>query len=878
MPKHNFRGWETVIKNIDKSLNDNIGTPTKGQKCTLKAIANRIKNNGVILADEVGMGKTRITALLAKSVIDAGGRVAIIVPPGLGYQWNDELNAIGQASPPILRSLWQYYQAWNFREDDAPWFDESIVLISHAFANWRFGENSAPWRYALLPEIYAQYRKYTYKRYPRGYHATKYSKDSLFAEKAAKSIISHIKDFSMEMEQRLKEIIEHIDWPQVQESKLYSNNEDLRKYLENAIGLGLGSFDLLIIDEAHKSRGKESKLNQLLNHVLITSKGSKRVAMSATPVELDSRQWIQSLERICVKNSTQINIFINNYIQSVDDIRRYPHDSLKKEAYMKAAKEFENALEPYVLRRDKREEESLKKFKKYSGEPYYAYRVKKEIYIEPKNLQPEWKKIIFAAEALSIITKQKEDPVAKRVRLTLGNGHGIATLIDQIHKTTEDEDMNDELITLNPYNQKNKQRIEWWLECISENFLHTNNSLYRHPSILKAIEKIEEICSKGEKVLVFGRFTKPMKALEELLNARELIRCVENNLLWPHAEINSDQEKTLNEVLSQNNPQNLNIDKIKSYLKDKYKEIINLRRRVKNNILQQIEDGLCLEGSEIPDKNHRINQIFSILKQNYNEKNSDGEDERSLLSLLARGMIEILGKDIEGKNNEEVADAFRELIDALIDRDEGDSDGDGILDDEETANLWGIIKARLHEEYHSQTGGFARLMNGSTRQSTRRYLQLAFNREHAYPKVLIAQSKVGREGLNLHKACRSVILLHPEWNPGIVEQQIGRIDRLDSLWERMLQTAIEENIKTDNFPRIEIYSIIFAGTYDERNWEILKERWDNLRAQLHGVVLSEDYIRKHKIDEKIANEINKCAPNFSPLSAKHCINKDKNIN
>lgn len=32
--------------------------------------------------------------------------------------------------------------------------------------------------------------------------------------------------------------------------------------------------------------------------------------------------------------------------------------------------------------------------------------------------------------------------------------------------------------------------------------------------------------------------------------------------------------------------------------------------------------------------------------------------------------------------------------------------------------------------------------------------------------------------------------------------------------------------------------MVFRGTYDERNWDVLRERWDELRAQLHGVVIS----------------------------------------
>src|SRR5207244_13294090 len=90
----------------------------------------------------------------------------------------------------------------------------------------------------------------------------------------------------------------------------------------------------------------------------------------------------------------------------------------------------------------------------------------------------------------------------------------------------------------------------------------------------------------------------------------------------------------------------------------------------------------------------------------------------------------------------------------------------------------------------SDLGGFARLMFGRTAPESRRMIQLAFNRPKSFPRVLVAQSLVGREGLNLHKSCRIVVLLHPEWNPGVVEQQIGRVDRVDSYWCNQLKQAI----------------------------------------------------------------------------------------
>lgn len=155
-------------------------------------------------------------------------------------------------------------------------------------------------------------------------------------------------------------------------------------------------------------------------------------------------------------------------------------------------------------------------------------------------------------------------------------------------------------------------------------------------------------------------------------------------------------------------------------------------------------------------------------------------------------------------------------------------------------------------------------MYGETKSATRRFLQLAFNRKQGHPKVLVAQSLVGREGLNLHRACRTVVLLHPEWNPGVVEQQIGRVDRIGSLWEEKLNQAIFDEKSNGDLPRIEIRPVVFQGTYDEKNWQVLHDRWDDLRAQLHGIVISPRIAEKYSDGEEVVAEINDAAPNFSP--------------
>ena len=58
--------------------------------------------------------------------------------------------------------------------------------------------------------------------------------------------------------------------------------------------------------------------------------------------------------------------------------------------------------------------------------------------------------------------------------------------------------------------------------------------------------------------------------------------------------------------------------------------------------------------------------------------------------------------------------------------------------------------------------------------------------------------------------------------------------------------------------------MVFRGAYDEKNWRVLRDRWDDLRAQLHGIVISSHVAEKLMHAEELINEINGAAPNFSP--------------
>jgi len=457
----------------------------------------------------------------------------------------------------------------------------------------------------------------------------------------------------------------------------------------------------------------------------------------------------------------------------------------------------------------------------------------------------------------------------------LGNGHGISALIDQNKRNEKDRHQEEfeqqsaisAAVTDRISDQKREDRTQWWLNVIKGPFLNGDDVLFYHPAIMAAVQAIEVVTEKNGKVLVFGRFTKPLHALVDLLNAREMLRCLQNGQLWPqskvHGDPSDDMENSEWPALKAAHSQLqscIPLQQIDNLLSEQYKKLENLRITLRRHLIHTLEQGLI----EI-QADERSQNLFKAFKESI-DSSADEDNSISPLTLVSNALSELLGEQSDSLNHRQLTDAFIQLLNALSDRSEGDHDGDGKLSTQEASDLWPTLLERLDEEYNRPQGSFARLMYGGTKPESRRMIQLAFNRSKSFPKVLVAQSMVGREGLNLHKACRTVVLLHPEWNPGVTEQQIGRIDRVGSEWEVQLEKAINSGCPADLLPRIEVCPVIFKGTYDEYNWSVLRERWDDLRAQLHGVVIPSRLAGNDLSLQLLIEEIAKSAPNFSPLN------------
>lgn len=342
-----------------------------------------------------------------------------------------------------------------------------------------------------------------------------------------------------------------------------------------------------------------------------------------------------------------------------------------------------------------------------------------------------------------------------------------------------------------------------------------------------------------------------------------MLRRLDKGEFWPQAKVHGsdhdaeqanmdDSEISAVEFASKQLQLNWSIDEINMRLKRQYDKHSYQIDQTKLHLIENIE-----QSKNILDA--RCKSLFSAFKNSITESDSD---DSTTLTFITRAIYEISGSNDFKLIPTEVAQGFIDLMGAATAENEGDADGDGQLDEEEAQALWPEIAARIKDEYEHVRGGMARLMYGKTSGASRRILQLGFNRQNSFPNVLVAQSVVGREGLNLHQACRIVYLLHPEWNPGVVEQQIGRVDRLGSRWEQEFNKMNESEITPDELPFIEVKPVVFKGTYDEYNWQVLQIRGDELRSQLHGIVIPER--ERDEAFSGLYDELCAAAPDFSP--------------
>ncbi len=272
-----------------------------------------------------------------------------------------------------------------------------------------------------------------------------------------------------------------------------------------------------------------------------------------------------------------------------------------------------------------------------------------------------------------------------------------------------------------------------------------------------------------KRCLVFGVFLRPLRVLTDVLNVRHALRAADGERPLAHG-IFSDPRllgiahrqlaRMREEGLLPGRLSSADWTAVRRALQDSHRAYERVRRQVrkatKDPVARWRADPALLGGAPHDGTLDAVLQdrLVSFALDDFLRTTRSGEPAAERVDALAAEflrdyMTPLLSELDDDENSEEPQAALRQdaLQRAFIEHDDVDN------------------RQSLH----------ARLLQGETKWGTRRYLQAAFNRRGASPGVLVAQSQVGREGLNLHESCRVVLQFHAEWNPGVIEQQIGRV-------------------------------------------------------------------------------------------------------
>lgn len=872
-----------------------------GQRASLTWMAERLPQSGVVLADEVGTGKTRIACAVVHAVLEAGGRAAVVVPHGLMHQWIAESRKLRADSPApkelttlteFLREVSPNEASWKDlspRPNESEWW-----LISHGFRAPLVRSNSYVWRAALPAFV----ELHLASRSEREDGRTRIGKLQREMENAraswwgwngmariASEVAPRVRG-RRDLRKRMEALppLNVSSWNNDALLAQFGNGGDGRPLTEELLGLWLGEFDFLVIDEAHKSRGdvdvkdaalaaaSGTVLARLVDALLKQPENGRRLCLTATPMELELSQWLDLLGRarsgLDQERGRQV---VKRLHDAASRAAVAPDEGSRLDELCAAARDFTKTLSPHVTRRRRDEAPLVTSFREGAvlpeGLPHPHRRLRRvQIgWTETVGESSPWLEVLFAAECMSqsarglTLKDTAEWPRAVRDAYTkLSAGHVSIDLSE-----TREPLRVPEPGVVDDHTRGKIARAAYWYRRLRDGRRRVLEGMQsmngpeldadaEHPRVLAAVKEIERWTLKREKVLVFGVFLRPLRLLRDVLNVRHALRAADADRPIAHA-VHSDAallgialrqlerlraEGALSGRLAMGNGAEVRralADSHRAYerLRDK------VRRRAKKPVVAWRSDRSLLAGAPVdPELEGALeDHLVSFILDDFLATTSESD--------------EVTNERFGALTTEFVEERLRPLLGEL---------GGEDIDEEQTVLRQESLRALLADDDGRQSS-HARLLQGATRWETRRYLQAAFNRPGASPWVLIAQSQVGREGLNLHESCRVVVQFHAEWNPAVLEQQIGRVDRKGSLWERLAQDWLDGERQGEP-PFVEVRQLVFEGTYDAFQWDRVMRRQHVFDASLFGSLLPEG--AWHRIPEERMDDLRTSAPSFRP--------------
>lgn len=838
------------------------------QRRTAAVILQRLQGQeGVILADQVGMGKTYVALAVAVSEILSANeprQVVVFVPPAVADKWvrewkkfNETLVEHGAGIRCVeypIRSGEDFLKAI----DDPPERRNHLVIVAHTaltsslkdnfiqlallyyatkgvhgadelrqrIAKWSDGWRGIIPNKKFTPNVVAELLGMPPSKWRDGWLKIKNEElpdhpvPSVLEEAARSMDLSALRNVinelpvrsSADIKNRLERAREAVD----------RATQIAWKFLLSSASLDL---PLLIVDEAHRLKNDATQISKLFAPRSDDPKNGafhgvfrRMLFLTATPFELGHNELINVLSRMdAVSHSvrqpldkrldalratlTTAHASALSFDAAWSRIARsdlaafdsWSPDSDVPDSISSAAREawrhasltarsrheMYKALRPWVIRHERPHRRDY-----FPGAAISEKDATGGLEISDEAALP----FLLAARAQSVALDEK-GPVRPLF------AYGIASSYEAFGRLGSggDDDGRDSDVAkedrgndaLSSYSHSADGRSVRWYRQEIDRVLKDSAVLEAHTKISATVDKAAELWLQGEKCLIFSWFIRSGKAIEDALNKRidSLITDAARNALQ---EVNPDQA----------------LDRISDRLfRSDSSSYARTRQRL-SDALKEAAGGYDDVLDLVVETGIRHLRTRGYLVR-YMPLKPDINDDQVWAGIQGENPSKIVLLDRWKLFAERLAMA-RKQIEAIEPTDKHDSEFVRIRN--------ALLGAHEEDENASRRGASlhpVRRAYGGTDRHIRERLIALFNTPFA-PELLIASSVMG-EGIDLHQECRFVIHHDLDWNPSVLEQRTGRLDRIGALAERMGRN-------------IEVYEPYLAGTHDEKMFKVVKDR------------------------------------------------------
>ena len=328
----------------------------------------------------------------------------------------------------------------------------------------------------------------------------------------------------------------------------------------------------------------------------------------------------------------------------------------------------------------------------------------------------------------------------------------------------------------------------WYLDAIERALADAGSARETHPKVSATVDRVIELWSQGEKVLVFCHYLATGDVLRHAIAERVQVEIVRRAAAMLGCSETDAAERL--EQLTEN----------------RFAEGSTATQAVyeETGALLEAYPALVPYGTRLLEIARRFIRRPSFLVRYFDLGTAHfGRDD------VQRAFRRSAGSGMQ------IAKVFETFFEFLARRC-GDREREAYISAVEHIQTGDIRVGERGEPDASTTlGANVRLINGGTDAELRDRLLLAFNTPF-YPEVLITTS-VMAEGVDLHLNCRHVIHHDLSWNPSTLEQRTGRVDRIGARAEHA------------GAP-IEVAMPFVAATQDEKMYRVVtdRERWFNV--------------------------------------------------